>query len=106
MAVHKNRHFNEFVLREELKEELKRIEALRRETVISLRKRNWIVRGLLLVVAVSLFLVLWSTLPPVGAPMGLTFAVLGLSLGELYLISLPIVKNLFYQSPYQRQQAV
>ena len=57
MAVHKNRHFNEFVLREELKEELKRIEALRRETVISLRKRNWIVRGLLFVAALALFLV-------------------------------------------------
>ena len=102
MAVHKNRHFNEFVLREELKEELKRIEALRRETVISLRKRNWIVRGLLLVVAVSLFLVLWSTLPPVGAPMGLTFAVLGLSLGELYLIKETGGAKLRYAQEYKK----
>ena len=102
MAVHKNRHFNEFVLREELKEELKRIEALRRETVISLRKRNWIVRGLLFVVAVAFFLVLWSTLPPVGAPMGLTFAVLGLCLGELYLIKETGGAKLRYAQEYKK----
>ncbi len=102
MAVHKKKHFNEFVLREELKEELKRIEALRTDTVISLRKRNWSVRGLLFVGAVVFFLILWRTLPPVGGPMGLTFAVLGLSLGELHLIKETGGAKLRYAQEYKK----
>ena len=102
MAVHKKKHFNEFVLREELKEELKRIEALRTDTVISLRKRNWSVRGLLFAGAVVFFLILWRTLPPVGGPMGLTFAVLGLSLGELYLIKGTGGAKLRYAQEYKK----
>ncbi len=80
MGGHTKKYFNEFVLRQELKEELKRLEALRKDTVVALRRRNWLVRGAIVVTAVALFMILWKTLPPV--------APLLLAMGALVLYAL------------------
>ena len=93
------RLFNESALLRELREEFKGLEALRKGTVLKVRRRNWKVRGVVVTGAVLFFLVtFWAGFPPQG---GLLIGMLPVLLVELRLIDQEGAPDLKYAQEYK-----